>query len=277
MATVYNNVHLPRGYEAAIQTDPTIDGVYTDLGVTYTEGSMEFNYDVTKFQGSQSEQLLTFYTNMTCNISISLSQIEMSNLNKIMSGAMNYTTTAGTPVAGATQATTASQYGYGDFIQIANQNGDGSAITVNSVTGATDGALTVDVDYTIVDFDGKYGIALIAGTNITTLAQVFTIDYDYTPSASRNLSAGSDSVEITPRALRLRKNLGTDASPQWFTVVIYAVVNESGLTLSFPRFDNSDPTTIDLTLTGSLDTSRSDLDQLFAITDEYGTSDNTGS
>ena len=50
------------------------------------------------------------------------------------------------------------------FIPIANQNFDGSAITVNSVTGSTDGALVAGTDYEVVtDENGVYGIQLISG------------------------------------------------------------------------------------------------------------------
>ena len=90
---------------------------------------------------------------------------------------------AGTPVAGATQDVV-NPSAYLQFIKIANQNYDGSAITVNSVTGDTDGLLVAGTDYDVVtDDNGVYGIQLISGGNITTLTQTFTIDYDYTPTS----------------------------------------------------------------------------------------------
>lgn len=91
---------------------------------------------------------------------------------------------AGVLVAGATYDVV-NPSGYDVFFKIPNQNGDGSALTINSVTGDVDWLLTVDVDYKLViDGNGNSGIILISGTNITTLTQTFTVDYDYTPSAS---------------------------------------------------------------------------------------------
>lgn len=98
---------------------------------------------------------------------------------------------AGTPVSGATQVI-ANPFVANNFYEIANQNGDGSLITINSVTGGTDGALTANDDYHLVVNDqGVYGIVLntvAGGTNITTLAQTITINYDYTPNASEQLT-----------------------------------------------------------------------------------------
>jgi len=70
---------------------------------------------------------------------------------------------------------------YSEHQDIENQNWDGGVITVNSVTGSVDGTLTLTDDYTVSLSAGKYGITLVEGTNITTLEQTFTVDYDYTP------------------------------------------------------------------------------------------------
>lgn len=92
---------------------------------------------------------------------------------------------AGALVSGATQVTTSGAYEFNQFIKITNQNGDGSAITVNSVTGSVDGLLVVDTDYYIGQNElGEYGVFIIDSATVTTMSQEFTIDYDYTPSAS---------------------------------------------------------------------------------------------
>lgn len=102
----------------------------------------------------------------------------------ILTGA-TVTVIAGTLVAGATQTVTASTYAFNQFIKIANQNGDGSAITVNSVTGATDGLLVANTDYFVwQNAAGEYGIFIIDSVTVTTVAQNLTINYDYTPNAS---------------------------------------------------------------------------------------------
>ena len=92
---------------------------------------------------------------------------------------------AGVLVPGATQLVV-NPASYLQFIKIANQNCDGSAIVVNSVVGDVDWALVLGTDYdNIQDAQGNYGIQLISGWAITTLTQTFTIDYDYTPCAAK--------------------------------------------------------------------------------------------
>lgn len=67
-------------------------------------------------------------------------------------------------------------------IALCNQNGDGSAITVTSVTGSVDGVIA-PADYTVTqDALGRTVVTVpaIAGS-VTTIAQDLVIVYDYTP------------------------------------------------------------------------------------------------
>lgn len=134
---------------------------------------------------------------MNCNVgtfqktadklaNINFTMLELNNLDALANIiGSSREAIAWTPVAGATQATTANAYSFNQFIKIANQNADGSAITVNSVTGGTDGLLVVDTDYYVgQNANGEYGIFIIDSATVTTMNQVFTIDYDYTPAAS---------------------------------------------------------------------------------------------
>lgn len=70
---------------------------------------------------------------------------------------------------------------YSEIETMEYQNWDGSILTINSVTGSVDGLLTITTDYTIELSGTDYGIQVVAGGNITTLAQQFTVNYDYTP------------------------------------------------------------------------------------------------
>lgn len=108
---------------------------------------------------------------------------------------------AGSLVSGATQTITG-PFTPNSFYKIENQNGDGSAPTINSVTGGTDSALTADDDYhLVVNDNGEYGIVLntvAGGGTITTLSQDVVIDYDYTPNAREDLTFSIDFQE-SPR------------------------------------------------------------------------------
>ena len=261
----YSNVHLPRGYEVAIQTDPSVPGVYTDLGVTYDDGTLEFSYDTTKWTGSQGEKLKTFFQNMAVTASFTLAQLNLANIHKLMSGGAGLVNTSGVLVSGATQTIASGAWNYDAFIPIANQNGSGAEVVVNSVTLGTDGAIVEGTDYIKAKVAGVWGIVILDSIGVTTEAQSVVINYDYTPNASTGLTVGSSSVDITPRSLRIRKS---NSSGKYFTAFIYAAVNEAGLSMSFPRWDSTDPVTLPVSMVGQLDENRTDLDQLFSIVDE---------
>jgi len=267
MSTNYDSVHLPRGYEVAIQTDVSTPGVYTDLGVTYEDASMEFTYDTTKWTGSQGEPIKTFLNNMAVSTTFNLAQIKLDNIDKLMSGASDYTTVAATPVAVTDETTAGGDWSAPQFIPFLNQSASGAVPA--SISVVNDGTLTLSDDYDIVQLGDTWGV-YIKDTAATDDTEDVVLAYTYTPAASKKLTMGSSSVDIHPRNLRLRKNMGTTAAPKWFTIVIYSAVNESGLSMAFPRWDATDPTTLAVTMTGQLDTSRTDLDQLFSITDEFG-------
>jgi len=110
---------------------------------------------------------------------------------------------AGVLVAWAVQTVSASTVAYGEFIPFDNQNGNGSAVVINSVTGATDWAIVLGTDYNSVVVDWIYGISLIAGGAISTLAQDFTIDTDYTPNSSENLTLDLDTTELANFEVRV--------------------------------------------------------------------------
>lgn len=112
----------------------------------------------------------------------------------------------GVEVEGAEQVLASGEWTSGVFYEIANQNGDGTAPTINSITGATDGALTVNDDYELIKVGGVWGVvfqsAAVGGT-LTTLAQVLTIDYDYTPAASKKVVLNTGSAQKTIVAIKV--------------------------------------------------------------------------
>lgn len=124
--------------------------------------------------------------------------LEAGNAEKmevLFKGIITRTTNAGSAVSGATQALV-SPFVANNFYEIEGQNNDGTKPTINSLTGATDGALTEDDDFHIVqNAAGKWGIVMntvSGGTNLSTLSQVCTLNYDYTPAASQVLTGGTN-------------------------------------------------------------------------------------
>ena len=147
-------------------------------------------------------------------------------------------TTAGSLVSGAAQVIASGAGAYGTVVTIEHQNGSGAAITVNSVTGGTDGLLTVDVDYTITkDGLGRYGIALIAGLKISTLSQTFTIDYDYTPTASIDLYMGGK----TSLPYFSWKIVNTDENSKLISIYGWKATIDQGFDFQYKADDAADP------------------------------------
>ena len=264
----YTSVHLPVGYKVEIETTPG-SGTFTDLGVTMNEGSLNFTYDAIKVTGSRAEGVLNFFKNMSLEASFSLLQQELSNIHKLMSGATAYDTVDGTPVA-ATDSYAANGWAAKKFYPFAHQNGDGTVPASVTVESPLTTVLTKDADYVIgQDGNGKWGIFFI-DTMAVNPTKAMGINYTYTPAASRTLSAGSSSVDITTRVMKISKELDTG---KWWTMTIYAAVNTSGLSFSLPRYDSDEPSVLEVTMTGQLDTSRTELDKLFSITDQFGVTD----
>ena len=78
-------------------------------------------------------------------------------------------------------------WGYTEFGKVIDFT-ENTAGSITSVTGSVDGALTLTTDYTLeTDADGSIGIELVAGWTITTLDQTFTVVYDQTPKAKKQL------------------------------------------------------------------------------------------
>ena len=104
--------------------------------------------------------------------------------------------TAAAPVVGATQDIT-NPSSYDLSINMENNMGDGTEVTVTGVSGSTDWALTVDTDYVVIlDPNGKSAIYFVSGWNITTLTQTFTVTYNYTPNASEDITISIDSTSV---------------------------------------------------------------------------------
>ena len=253
----YQGVHLPSGYDVAVKND---QGSWVDLGVTMEGGTLEATYETTKITGSRAEQILTAFREFTVSSTFTLAQIKLENIHLLMSGATEYTSVPGFIVAGAKQTLTGGNWAEDTFYKFEGQQGAGTAPT--SVTMDNDGDLT---DFELVKVGNEWGFVV---TNANDLDEDLVVTYTYTPSGSKELTMGSNSVEITPRAFRIRKNLGTDAAPKYFGVEIYSATNENGLILAFPRYDEENNTILEVVLNGDLDTTRSDLDQLLKITDE---------
>lgn len=176
-----------------------------------------------KFVGAQfpidikSDNRGTVVKKNRINGSISFDWLEpghMTNVENMLKGLVDLEGIAGALVAGAVQ-NVANPLVPNKFVKIANQNGNGNIIVVNSVTGSVDGALALGDDYFIVqDEYGNWGIVfntVALGTTLTTLAQTAIINYDYTPNEALRITGGTSKVAV-PRYVKVVGPSAEDAS-----------------------------------------------------------------
>ena len=260
----YDSVHIPAG--SIVRVGDAI-GSMTALGEIEGESSVEVTYDRQKVVSSTGTKVKDFIKNMLANASFNLMQLYLPNVQKLFDGAATVSQVTGSLVSGATQ-TIASGWTANQLIRIEGQNGDGTKPTINSVTASSSGLGAEDDDYVIVKgSDGLWYIALKTdGTATFGTGESVTIDYDYTPAASRSLKMGSKSAELTPKIVEIEKTIGGKI----FRVRLWSAVNTNGITIAFPPADNDSVATIPIQLEGSIDTTKTDGEQLLDIYDEIG-------
>lgn len=118
-----------------------------------------------------------------------LAEINLDTIAVLDAGMVNIEHVAGTIVNNANQLIVAGGWSYNTFVQIANQNGNGAIINIDSVTASVNGALVANTDYVLTQGpNGKWGIIILDSATVTTLNQNVTIQYDYTPNASKKIT-----------------------------------------------------------------------------------------
>ena len=168
----YTRLACVRGLVANIDTSNVIDVQSDDCGTVFKVTDVQANVEAELLENMGRDTIDFLFTTTSSNV-------------------------AGTPVAWALQNVASGSWNYNNFIKIANQNGNGSAITVNTVTGSVDGALVAGTDYFVGQNEaGEYGIFVIDSATVTTEVQDIDLDYDYTPNAAEQAIIDVNSTEV---------------------------------------------------------------------------------
>lgn len=162
------------------------------------------------------EDLKKFVKGNRAQLAFDLAEINLTNIAKLDAGLISITTVAGSIVNNHSQVVASGAWAYNTFIPFDNQNGDGSAITPDSVTGGTDGALVANTDYFVTSVDGVRGIIIADTADVTTLSQTITIVYDYTPNASKKITFN----ETGTKTLKCMRIINTDENNKDFIIDI---------------------------------------------------------
>jgi hypothetical protein len=246
--------------------------VGTDINNLVNLGAMddvlfEETWEEVSVVGGNVGEITTKIKNHQASIGGGLREVDLTKLNILRGGIDNLSTIAGVLVSGATQTVASGSWGFDKFIKFEHQNADKSAVSVNSVTGGTDGLLVADVDYFLgKNTNDEWGLYVIDSATVTTEAQSLTIDYDYTPAAATVLKSGGKTV-IGARVVRITN---TNEDDKIFRITIYKAKNAQGINLQLPNDDDDDSAVTPIRLTGKCDTTRTVSDQLFEIYDEQG-------
>lgn len=196
-----------------------------------------------------TDPLRKFVRGDRVQVTFDLAEINFDNMAVLDDGMINLTTVAGTPVSNATQLVVAGGWAFEQFIEIANQNGDGSAINVDSVTGATDGALTPDTDYRVVEVNGKFGIIILdGGSPGVTLNQNITIQYDYTPNESKKITFN----ESGTKHLKCMRIVNVDENNKMFKIDIEEGTNFAPISVDFAGDEEDDVAILPIDFQGKI-------------------------
>jgi len=195
------------------------------------------------------DSLRKFVKGKRFQLNFDLAEVNLETIAKLDAGMVNLTTVAGAVVNNAVQTVAAGDWAFNVFLPFTNQNGDGSSPTVDSVSGATDGALVEDTDfYVMKDAQGRWGIMLIDSTDITTENQVLTITTDYTPNASKKITF-NDSGSKTLKAMRI---VNTDANGDEFRIDIESGTNFEPLSIDFAGDEEDDVAIMAVSFQGNI-------------------------
>lgn len=256
---------FPDGTELAVSTDS--GSSYTDVGA-FTGGiNISHEFDKIQIELGNAAKTDPLIKNQTLTAAPTpLVSWDLETIEKLGGGIYNYTSTAATIVSGAEQVVASGAWGYNDFIKITNQNGDLSAITINSVTGGTNGALVAGTDYFAgTNSNGESGIFVIDSTTVTTEAQTITINYDYTPVAKKKITAGDSSLVFEDYILRIRHYSDVARTLVDAEMFIWKAAVDSGLAFNIKGVNEEGLNEITMAFTANVDSTKSAGTQLFSL------------
>lgn len=228
MQTTVQNIAAIRKGSTRVMIGDDFDNL-VDIGAI-RNAEFESMVDNQEIEFDNVESLKKFTNGKKVKFNFDLCEINLSNLAVLDSGLITVTTQAGSLVSGAEQVI-ASPIVPNVFIPLANQNGNGSVPTINSVTGATDGALAANDGYALIQSNGVWGIifSTVAASELTTLSQIVTVDYDYTPNASKKI----EFAEFGNKSLKCMRIINTDENNKSFKIDIEDGTNFVPVSIDF--------------------------------------------
>ena len=257
------NIYFPQG--SLVYIKGTTDPSYIDLGCILATTVGTHNYEKEEVECSTGESISRF-KKQTITGAFTLADLNIENLAKMGGGMFTRVATAAAAYTPDDQTITS---GWVDksILEIDTKKLS-TAPVIASVTGATDGVLTEDDDYTIIEYAGSksgYAILLnVAGSTLTTNLQDVVIAFgSNTPVAGEKLTCGTSVGSLSALSIKFVAPAENGRSR---VMEIYSATPESGgFVFNFTDVATGGIEQMPLNFTGSIDTSRTDGDQLFSF------------
>lgn len=197
----------------------------------------------------------------TAQVEANLMEINLDTLAVYMGGVSKLETVAGSQQTVTNEGHTLKGT---TFIRLDHRNGDGNAVTIDSVKKKGGSAAVEDKDYIVaIDSDGYTCIARKSGSSVIADGSVVQVSYKYTPAAYKRLSFGG--LQQLDAAVARITNF--DSLGRKFSITVYKATADSGIEIEFQADDADETDVVPITLVGTEDTSRAVGDQLFVIED----------
>jgi hypothetical protein len=233
-----------RSGSIVLEVGPTLQtlvnvGALRDITLNQTGETQDIEFD-------NADKLRKFINGDQFALGATLAEIDWGNIGIMNDGQVNITSTPGSAVNGATQLVPTLEWAFDRVIELDGQNADGSAPTINSVTGSSDGATS---DYTVVKLpNGKWGVSITSGGALSTENQDVTIDTDYTPAALRTVTFNQNG-RLVEKFMRITN---TDENGRTQVFILSGVTNVSPIELDFAGDEEADVATLPVSLEGRL-------------------------
>lgn len=253
------------------------DGVsWTNLGIARGVNFQE-NATITKIQADNAPDPITYLSEHKATLTFNSLELYLPNLNIIRGGIDTLSVTSAVATT-RTDSWAATAWSYNQNLLLAMQ-GDSTtlpAITAAKThkTGSTTSLTTAGTDFVpTLDVNNKRGIMVLStnygGNALDT--ETLRVTYTYGAIASRKLSSGGIS-SISSRWFKLTNKEIISGVAKYRYVVIYSGTINQGLNFAFKSVNEADPVLeIPISIEATLDTTRTEGDQLFYVEDQAAT------
>lgn len=174
-----------------------------------------------------------------------LAEINLTNLAQLDKGMVEVTNVAGSPTAVTAEAH-GTGWTQGQPIKLLNKNGANTSVASIVVkSGVT--TLTLNTDYRVFVGDGTNGeLGYTFIVPVLTNAGVITVDYSYTPNASKKITF----TKTGTKSLICVRITNTDANGLIYKVDLNNATNVQAQSIDFPADDEAEIATMPITLEG---------------------------